>query len=68
MFTAASQHIAGKWKTNIALSLDDWLFKIKQVFLLSKLTAINKYRTDYLQAIETFKKQGHPFRIIFEYE
>lgn len=40
----------------MAPSLDDWQYKIKHVFLLSKLSTISKYRVGNLRAYERLKK------------
>lgn len=49
--TAATQVIAETWKSDIVLSIDDCLYKVKHVSFLSKLSALNQCdRLGQLQA------------------
>lgn len=61
MFTAATQLIALKWKVTEPHMLEELTSKIWQVFLLNKLSTINKYYAGQSLAVKRFQKQWFPF-------
>lgn len=58
---AASLLRATHWKSGILPSKEDWWAKLRFILLMSKLTALVKFRQGNLSAITKFKQQWAPF-------
>lgn len=58
------QLIAGYWESDNIPSIEEWVYKIKYVFLLSKPLGVNKYRLGNLQALDKFFKKVSFYVII----
>lgn len=52
LLTAAVQLIAFKWRSSEAPLIEEWMVKVKQVFLLSKLSTVCKYRKECTKYIK----------------
>lgn len=57
LLLAALVLIDKKWKTNFIPTVDEWLSRIRFLFLMCKLTAISKYRSGTIKALDLFSKQ-----------
>lgn len=53
--------IAKMWKLQDTLKLSDWVGKMRFVCLMSKVTALYKYRAGVEQALRDFMCQWAPF-------
>lgn len=60
MLTATTQLIASHWKTETIQSKDEWLIKVRHVFVFCELLAINKYKLGHLQTLGKFSGAGPP--------
>lgn len=63
--TASTVLISMSWKASITPTMGEWFYKIRNTFLISKLTAISKYRLGGLDAIEEFTQQWKPYVTLF---
>lgn len=43
LLTAVAQLLTANWKSTTIPSINDWYYKVKTVYILSKFAAINKY-------------------------
>lgn len=57
LLSAASILVAGLRKAPNPPIIESWHEKARYMFLMSKLSAINKYRMGYCNAISQFHKQ-----------
>lgn len=49
------------WKADTSPTKEESLSKVRYIFLMSKLTAINRYRMGEIKAIEVFLQLWKPF-------
>lgn len=57
LLTAVSLWIANFWKLQDAQGLKDWTAKFNNIWLLSKMSAICKYRSGNVSALRNFTSQ-----------
>lgn len=55
MFTAATQLTALNWKSSVVPPVEDWMFKVRHVRLLSRLSPMCPYRMGCLPELSRFK-------------
>lgn len=61
MLTVATLLISNTWKSAEIPLISEWLGKIRYMGLISKISAMGKYRTGRRNTLEKFQIQREPF-------
>lgn len=54
-------YLAANWKTEVIPSKEDWLWEVRYMLLMCKVSALIKYRKGHFATIFQFKKQWVEF-------